>query len=38
MKDRMLEEKPACPVISVTFPTEVKCDFCGASKDDFEKV
>ena len=29
MTDRRLEEKPACSVTSVPFPTEVKCASCG---------
>ena len=29
MKDRHLEEKPACSVQSAPFPTEVLCSECG---------
>lgn len=29
MKDRPLEEKPACSVTSVPFPTDVTCSQCG---------
>jgi hypothetical protein len=30
MKDRPLEDKPACSVKSAPFPTEVICTKCGA--------
>lgn len=29
MKDRHLEEKPACSVQSAAFPSEVPCSTCG---------
>lgn len=29
MKDRHLEEKPACSVKSAPFPSEVSCPACG---------
>jgi len=29
MKDRRLEEKPACSIKSAPFPTEMKCQSCG---------
>lgn len=31
MKDRPLEDKPACSVKAAPFPTEVECSGCGAA-------